>query len=61
MEAFGIKIKKSELKNEVKMLGIKLGDGINYEQFIKIIGPRLGDRYSLEEILKTFKLFDLDN
>lgn len=61
MEAFGIKAKKSELKHELKVLGIKLEDGITYESFIKIIGPRLGDRYSFEEISKTFTLFDLDN
>jgi hypothetical protein len=30
MEAFGIRIKKSDLKKEIKKHGIKIGEGITY-------------------------------
>jgi len=60
MEAFNIKIKNSQIKIQLKNLGIKLGEGITFPQFLKIISPLLGDRYSKSEINKVFQLFDLE-
>ena len=41
MKAFGIDVKKEELKNAIKGLGKEPTDQIVFEEFVKIITPRL--------------------
>ena len=60
MIAFGIQVKKEDIKTIYKELGKDINEALNFKEFIEIMQPRIGDKQSKEEIERIFKIFDED-
>ncbi len=61
MKAFGMEVKKQDVRDIYSEMGKDIKQGISYNEFITIMTARMGPRDSKDEIYKIFKLFDEDN
>ena len=68
MKAFGIEIKKQDIRDLYSEMGKDIKDGLNFQDFVGVMTSKMvyyyvtqGPRDSKEEIYKVFKLFDEDN
>lgn len=61
MKAFGMEVKKQDVRDIYAQMGKQIKQGISYNEFITIMTYRMGPRDSKDEIYKIFKLFDEDN
>jgi Ca2+-binding EF-hand superfamily protein len=60
MKAFGMDVKKQDVRDIYAGMGKDIKEGISYNDFVSIMTERMGPRDSKEEIAKIFKLFDED-
>lgn len=68
MKAFGMQVKKQDVRDIYAEMGKEIKEGLNFNEFLNVMTSRMvqnllnqGSRDSKEEILKIFKLFDEDN
>lgn len=61
MKAFGMDIKKQDVRDIYAELGKDIKEGLNLGEFMGVMTNRMGPRDSKDEIFKVFKLFDEDN
>ena len=68
MKAFGMEIKKQDVRDIYAEMGKEIKEGLNFNEFLNVMTVRMvtsspiqGPRDSKDEIMKIFKLFDEDN
>jgi Ca2+-binding EF-hand superfamily protein len=60
MKAFGIEVKKQDIRDLYAEMGKDIKEGLNLSEFVGVMTSKMGPRDSKEEIFKVFKLFDED-
>jgi centrin-1 len=57
MKAFGLDIKKHDIRVIMRSINKDITETITFQEFANLMIPRIGNRDSKEEMLRIFKLF----